>query len=238
MKEVEAAYEKLDTLQISGTVNTSTAHGIGIFNVSQKFSGCYAAPNKFRFQINARLQGNADDLFGCTGKLVYSDQNNHRQRMAGDATADKVQFPVMTLGVMIYAPMEFVIVKDSALRIVRATPMGSIQVKQDADTKIGQTSYLTIVRTSQNGMFGTKTTLLVDPVTHLLRRQIDETAMPGGNVTTRVVDVESTKVNEKLDDEQFRWTPPAEWTDPNAKPAPAPAPAAPPVPRADQDGAV
>ena len=227
IKQVQAAYDGLQSLEVHGTIASSTKGHDWVGGDSRKFDGQFVAPNKFRIEIEPRLTGNANDLCGCTGKLVYSDSSNHTARAAADATDSKLGLPRMLVAAGEAAnlsPMALAVFKGTALQLVHTSMIGAKTVKCDADEKIGDTPCLKIVSTETLPV-PRRRTLYFDRNTHLLRREIDETDLPGGSSTRQVIDVETTKINPQIPDDRFKWKLPAEWIDPNSQPA-APAPPA------------
>src|SRR5438874_13748380 len=76
MQDVQSAYDKLKSMEISGTQTALMADGKT--KGTQTFTGIYTAPNKFRFETSdqtfAPAQGKPMNLkgasiFGCTGSL-------------------------------------------------------------------------------------------------------------------------------------------------------------------------
>src|SRR5256885_5822394 len=78
MQDVQSAYDKLKSMEISGTQTALLADGQT--KSTQTFTGIYAAPNKFRFETSdqtfAPAQGKPMNLkgatvTGCTGSVLY-----------------------------------------------------------------------------------------------------------------------------------------------------------------------
>jgi outer membrane lipoprotein-sorting protein len=231
IKQVQAAYDGLQSLEVHGTIADSTKVHDLVVSSSRKFDGQFVAPNRFRIEIEPRMTGNANDLCGCTGKLVYSDTGNHTARAAADAADGKLGLPRMLMAsgeTENLSPMALAAFKGTALQLVHTSIMGAKTVKCDADERIGDTPCLKIVST-ETLPAPRRRTLYFDRNTHLLRREIDETDLPGGGSSRQVIDVETTKINPQIPDDQFKWKPPAEWIDPNSQPA-APAPPVVPAP--------
>jgi hypothetical protein len=217
MRAVQAAYGHLKSLQVSGTITSTMSHGRGKSSNVQKFTGAFSAPNFFRVEIGVDRMGQGEQICGCNGAVIYSEHKDPLQRMASDIPTDKLQFMrsmLLTEGLEKCLPISIAVNSEAALQLVRELSTDVVHVKLEADQQIGDKSYDVVVRTSE--MTGRKTTLLIDPQTHLIRRETEETLMPGVSIV-RVTDYKTTDVDKVIPKETFRWSAPKEWVDPDAK---------------------
>jgi hypothetical protein len=224
MRKVQMAYGNVKTLEVTGKITSTITHGRFKRKSSKTFVGRFSAPNKYRLEIDGDAVTGGSDTCGCTGKILFSEKSDPLQRAVADVPTDAIgemHWAFITAQLRDCPPIYFAAHKNGALEVVQAPAMDVVDVKIGADEQIDDKPYHSVIRGSK--MEGRSVTLLIDPDTDMVRRQVDETMMPGGGIT-RVIDIETTNVDAELKDELFRWSPPKEWLDQAAAPASQPAP--------------
>jgi outer membrane lipoprotein-sorting protein len=239
LKDVQAAYDNLHTMEISGTV-TYLNEFVGRPALANKlpvttssFSGIYESPNRFRLEMPVLVPNGADwppDVYGCSGTVLYSDVTNHTHRLAMDAPEEKPTLRDMVVesyvGIQSVRPMAFA-VEENAFQMLQAArrPQGGIQISNelslgDPITIDGKQFQAVIDETNMLGQKHTET-LLIDPQTHLVRRTILE-QQHGNLKTTQTLDIVKEAIDQPIDEARFKWTPPAEWFATTKQPATQP----------------
>ena len=132
--------------------------------------------------------------------------------------------------------MQFAVHQGQVMAIVRDSAISHKTVRQEPDEEQVNGKPCVKIVIDEQGIRAEVRTLLIDRQSHLLVREIKESSDKIGGKTTTVIDRKSMKVDEPVAEEQFRWSPPAEWSDPNVPAAPAPAPA--PAKQPEQPGTI
>ena len=209
--QVDAAYAKLQRLELAGTYSADIDVAGQKQKESKTFTATFAAPNRFRHMMQD------DILVGSTGEKAYAYLEANKRYTQGDAPKDRAQLgqmpePIPTVIQMQNPALMLAMVKSAAAEL---TGMFSDIKKVEDSTLSGDASaYQTLQLTLPNRMV---VTMLFHPETHLLRQSrtdikpmLEERGTPDVKNATLTVDYTMVNVNEgvAVKDEQFAWAPP------------------------------
>lgn len=209
--EVDAAYAKLQRLELAGTYSADIDVAGQKQKESKNFTATFAAPNRFRHLMQD------DILVGSTGEKVYAYIEAAKKYMQADAPKERAQLAQIPEPLSRVIPMQnpalmLAMVKSAAAEL---TGMFS-DIKKVEDSKLSgdASAYQTLQLTLPNRMV---VTMLFHPETHLLRQSrtdikpmLEERGTPDVKNAMLTVDYTTVKVNEgaKVLDELFAWAPP------------------------------
>ncbi len=209
LADMDAAYAKLRSAQFSGNI-TWHLNAQGRHQDEQApFTSSYAAPNKFRHQAKG------DVLIGSTGTTAYaflSDRNEYQSNDAPKERALSTDWPQAVVKTLAQQnPSLMLAVSKSATAELKEL---SKHIRLDDPTVLNGVKFDTLHLTV--GDQRDEITLLLDPVTHLLREakfDLRASLLKQGvkDVTDALLTIDYTKTN--LDapagDNVFAWIPPA-----------------------------
>ncbi len=217
LDEVDAAYGKLTTLDLAGTISQDVRVDGRKREGSADFTSSFLAPNFFRHEVKGNM------LCGSTGEKVFSYLERQGLYTLTDApkertTVDKLPSPIDAL-------------IDPSLMLAIAQVPSAALTRSATDVSTGDAATIegvafpTLVVREKNGDV---LTLLFDPKTHLLRRALTDArgqleAKGDANVESALLTINYATVTPGADlkSEQFAWTPPQGARDAAAHRGPA-----------------
>ncbi len=209
--QVADAYLKLKGLELSGTLSKDFDVNGDAQKLDTTFSAAYGAPNKFRHTLK---DGDEELTWGSTGAKAYAFQKSANMFVTSDVDAGRVATADMPDPLAELMPgqnpsIQFAVAKDPAAEIVR----DAAAVSKSDDTVVDGKPYQTLKMDFSDKR---RTTLLVDPQTHLLRQvrtdlkpMLEEKGTPGVKHALIVIDYAKITADGPAHDEQFDWKPPA-----------------------------
>jgi peroxiredoxin len=222
LDEVSAAYGKLHSLNLAGTIKVDLqVEGSPPEHHSADFTASFVAPNQFRHEVKD------DVLVGSTGQKVYTFMAGDNAYTQGEAPKDRAAAKDLPKAVATLLTMQ----DPSLLLAISKNPADELlsdvsDASKVADIDVGGTACPTLKLTQKD-----KTTLRAsfDPQSHLLRElQADMTSVfkqrrPDFAIAVATIDYGTSSPDaDAAKDETFAWSPP-----PGAKDADATASARP-----------
>lgn len=208
--QMAEAYSKLKSLDLSGTLSKDFDVNGDAQKLNTTFTAAYGAPNKFRHTLK---DGNEELTWGSTGAKAYAFQKSANVYITSDVDAGRVATeelpePLAQLMPSQNPSIQFAVAKDPAAEIIR----DAAAVTKADDTTLDGKPYQTL-KVDLNDK--RKTTLLVDPQTHLLREvrtdvkdMLEDKGTPGVKHAWIIVDYTTVSADGPLHDEQFAWKAP------------------------------
>jgi peroxiredoxin len=206
--EIGAAYGKLETLDLQGTLSSNIDAGGKKQNESLALSASFQAPNKFRHALAG------DVLCGSTGTQAYAYLEGRNIYKLEDAPKDKVatdELPGTLASILISQDpsLMLALAKDP----VKELASRAVELAMADEVKLGDTSYPSLRMTMKDKSI---TTLVIDPQTHLVRQAIrdikapvEARGVPDVKTAIYTVDYKTTTPGAPAKDDQFAWAPPA-----------------------------
>jgi peroxiredoxin len=225
LPEIDAAYSKLKTLKLSGTISFEQDVAGQQRKFTAPFTASCALPNKFRHEAKDNI------LAGSTGEIAYAlslEDNAYVQKDAPPDGRTEDAWPRAVWSVvstedpslaMALSPKASTQLVDCATEIAHSLVRGSSasdiekasEVTLVVETRLGDISDLTIHLTNPAGEFK----FVFDLKTHLLRKLLvderkafEKVGQPDVKKAMLTFDYEKTEAGIPLDDKQFAWTPP------------------------------
>ena len=226
LDEMKTAYAAATSLDTAGTITLDTEISGKKEHQVDQFTGLFTAPNKFRHEMKGNM------IAGSNGEKAYVldvEQNAYIQKDApkervNPADAPKSVWDVVT---MQNPSLSLALARDASTAIIDGATSFAVssskeksaaevekatEVKKLDDVKIDDKPYTALSLTNTVGTF----TFVVDPESHLLRRETIDQAeffkhigQPDVRQAMTTVDYTSTKVGTPLKAEQFAWAAPA-----------------------------
>jgi peroxiredoxin len=209
--EVDAAYAKVQRLELAGTFSADLDAAGQQRKEQKSFTATFSAPNKFRHAMQD------DILIGSTGEKAYAyleADKRYAQAEVGKEKAgvEKMPEPIPAIIQMQNPALMLALVKSAAAELTGTFT----DITKVDDSKLADEAapYPTLRLTLPNRMV---VTMLFHPETHLLRQSrtdirpmLEERGTPEVKNATLTVDYTTVKVNEGavVKDEQFAWAPP------------------------------
>jgi len=203
---ITAAYSKLTTLDLSGTLDVKTDVDGQAEKKSQTFTSSFQSPLKFRHAMK-------DDLIvGNTGEKTFIFAPEPKMYLQGDAPKTKADFSATpspaSKALEQQNPSLYLALSENA---GQALIHDATDVTKLADEKIGDKSYSALsVKSADNDIIA-----LLDPDTHILRQlRIDLTkellsrGAPNVKQALATFDYTSVVTDAAPKPDQFAWTPP------------------------------
>jgi peroxiredoxin len=201
---VDAAYGKLKSLHLAGTMSQDIRVNGRSLQRTAAFTSSFLAPNLFRHEVKGNL------LCGSTGEKAFSYNERMRLFAMGDApkgrtAIDKLPPPIPQF------------LDPSLMLTIAEVPSASLlkdatQVSKGDDVIIDGVSCPALVVKQKPG---TILTVLFDPQTHLMHRALTDARallVAKGNVNVQsgllTVDYTTIAADADLKSEQFAWAPP------------------------------
>jgi peroxiredoxin/outer membrane lipoprotein-sorting protein len=211
LDQVSAAYQKLQTLGLSGTIDAAFDVGGKKNSHHAAFSSTYKAPNQFRHEIKD------DVLVGSTGEKVYAYQPVMKQYLQADAPRQHVaseELPPFVPGLLAQQnpSLLLALTKDPASELVQ----GAISVQKGKDQVLdGQTYTALEIETPV-----AREQVLVDPKTNLLKqvqmdlkKMLEQKGAPEVKQALLTFTYGTSEPGAAVKEGQFAWTPPADAKD-------------------------
>ncbi|HEV8606619.1 MAG TPA: TlpA disulfide reductase family protein [Tepidisphaeraceae bacterium] len=210
LERINAAYGKLTTLELSGTISLNVEDGGAKRNHEAKFTSSFLAPNRFRHQVKDH------PLLGSTGSkwYGYSPLNNlYTQSDAPGAKAFVRELPEEQVRILSFEDPSLILAlsKDPSTDLKEVAS----EIVKVADENIDGKAHTTLSLTLNAGNKGPMV-LSFDPQTNLLRRatlNMEDTFEKAGrpDITNALfrVDYTTIKADGALKPEQFAWAPPS-----------------------------
>jgi peroxiredoxin len=205
---VAAAYAKLQSLDVQGTLSGQIDASGGKQNETLAFSGAYSSPNRFRHT----LEGNV--VCGSTGKQAYEYLIKRNLYRSAEAPKEKVassELPGALSAILLdqNPSLLFALVKDPASEIAAS----ATDVSLADDVKLGDDTCKALRLSLKDKSV---MTLAIDPATHLVRQaaidfkpRMEARGVPDVKTATLTLDYKTTKPDVDAKDDQFAWAPPA-----------------------------
>ena len=209
--EVAAAYSKLKSLEIVGTMTGDFDAGGRKETPSASFTSSYEAPNKFVFASGTGTK----EAFqvGSTGEKAYLYDKNQNGYLQESAPKDKVATkdlprPLPQILVMQNPSLQLALAKDPAFELTD----GPTTIARGEDSKIGDVTYATLKMTTREGAIAT---VAIDPASHLIRQAVvdiramlEKQGVPDVKKAGYTLDYTTTAPDAATKAEQFAWAPP------------------------------
>ncbi len=205
---VVAAYEKLHSLDVRGTLNGLIDAGGEKKQETLAFAGAYSSPNRFRHT----LEGNV--ICGSTGTQAYEYLIKRNLYRASEAPKDKVaaaELPGALSEILLdqNPSLLLALAKDPASEIASA----ATEVSLSDDVKVGD-DMCKALRLSLKDK--SVMTLAIDPATHLIRQatvdfkpRMEARQVPDVKTATLTLDYKTSTPDAAPKEDQFAWAPPA-----------------------------
>ncbi len=215
LDQVDAAYHKIDTLNLSGSVDVA-------FDVAGKkedhhstFESSYKAPGQFRHEIQDDAKKGLQ--MGSTGEKMYAYQPSVKQYVQEDAPKGQVSaadLPSFVPGLLSQQnpSLLMAIVKDPTVELLQ----GATSVKKGADQTLDGKTYAVLDMAIPAG----EEQVLIDPATGLLKqvkvdlkKMLQEKGAPEVKQAELKLTYTKTETGAAVKEGQFAWTPPADAKD-------------------------
>jgi cytochrome c biogenesis protein CcmG/thiol:disulfide interchange protein DsbE len=210
LDQVRDAYAAVQSLDVAGTLTFDADVAGKQENHKVAFTGSFAAPNKFRHQMEDDLLIVADGDKAFAYKIdekKYLPLEIPKERAAAGELPDIVGMNLQEQN----PSLLYVIVKDAAEQI----GAGAESVDRGPDVTIDGKSYPAL----NFDVEGEHLKLAFDPATHLVRQlsvdmkdSIAKQGVPMAKKALVTVDYTRTATDAKLPDATFAWAPPADAT--------------------------
>lgn len=225
LTEIDAAYAKIKTLKLSGTISFD----MDVAGRQQKFTNPFFAsvelPNKFRHEAKDNI------LAGSTGENTFAislEDNAYVQKEAprDGRTQDawpraiwsviSTEDPSLAMALSPKASTQMIdCATEIARSLVRGASAGDVEKASEVslvkETRLGEISDVTVKLTNPAGEFKFD----FDLKTHLLRKLVvderkafENVGQPDVKKAFLALEYEKTEVGMPLDEKQFAWTPP------------------------------
>jgi peroxiredoxin len=233
LAEITSAYNKMNVLELAGTVHLDYDMDGKPEQNADSFKGYFQSPNKFVNEVPKNM------IAGSTGDKVYAfsvEDNDYVQKDAPkertgpwpSAILDVIKTQNPSLAMLLSSDPATQLI-DTAAVFSPASPDAAGQPKSKqtiellSPTKYRTVDCLTLQLTNDDGVF----TFLIDPQSYLLRqftadqrKYFQKLGHQQVNKAMLVFDYTSIATAPKVDDKLLAWTPPA-----NARELAAPVPA-------------
>jgi peroxiredoxin/outer membrane lipoprotein-sorting protein len=201
---IDAAYGKLTSLDMAGTISQDVRVGDRKQQAELPFTSSFMTPNYFRHEV----QGNI--VVGSTGEKAFAYLE--RQHLYSQSDAPKARGPIDAIA----KPVPKLIDSSLAMAVAdvpSAVLLGSAsEISKAPDTSIDGTAYPTLQIKDSSGQV---TTLMFDPKTSLLHRSVvdarallESKGLKYVQVATLTTEYKTVTANAGLKHEAFAWTPP------------------------------
>ncbi|HZL36940.1 MAG TPA: redoxin domain-containing protein [Tepidisphaeraceae bacterium] len=207
LDEVSAAYGKLKSLDLTGTMSVDIDANGKKENHSAEFTASFQSPNKFQHAAK-------DDItVGSTGTKIYAYQKSAGKYIQYDAPAGKVAPDSLPAPLpQMLGQQDPSILLAMAIDPAQELIFNALDVTKVDDTKLDGQNCPTL----KLGLKDSVTqTVAIDPTTHLLRQSVsDATAAvkqqnPAVNSVVFTVNYKTSTPDAQVKPEQFAWAPPA-----------------------------
>lgn len=206
LEQVKAAYNKLETLSLTGHVSANFDVAGDAKKEEADFTSSFATPNKFRHEMKDQL------LVGSTGEKMYVFSPKENVYLSIDAPKGKFtpeQVP-QPFGQILSSQNPSLIM---ALSQNPTAMFEGVNIARGEDVQVENTAHPSL-KVSGEGVGDM--TLLIDPATHLVRRvnvdmasQLKERGAPDVKVAQVQIDYQKSATDGTASPEQFAWTPPS-----------------------------
>lgn len=201
---VDAAYGKLKSLELAGTMSQDIRVDGRRRAGSASFTSSFLAPNFFRHQVKGNME------CGSTGQKAFSYLERMRLYTLADAPKERTSLDELP------QPME-ALIDPSLMLTIAAVPSAALSrnatdISKGGDAAVDGAAFPTLVVKQKTGVV---LTLLLDPRTHLVHRALTDArgeleAKGSRNVESALLTIDYTTVapGADLKGEQFAWAPP------------------------------
>lgn len=209
VQQVQNAYTKLTALELAGTITSISDVAGESETLSQRFTGAFQAPNKFRHEFEDAL------VLGSTGEKLFIHNKPDKSYLLADppdADATAQDMPPQVLGILhAQNPSLLLAMEDEPLKEFAS---GQRSVEKIPDVTIDGTKY-TALRIEAGGGDHAEVTMLIDPRTHLIRRitadlapALTQAGQPDVKRADFVIDYTRSNPNPQFGNDRFAWSPP------------------------------
>ena len=211
VKKLSEAYSGLKSLDLVGNLSGDFDVAGQKENQTTSFTSSYSAPNKFKHQSKE------DAVLGSTGEQLYVYAKARNVYLTADApkakvAGDDLPQPFQQLIGAQNVSLALALAKDPAAELSKTYS----KIEKAPDVSEGGKQFTALTCTNPQEPAAPKTTLLVDPQTHLLRRAVVDMspnikAQGAPDVKKAVVTIDYTNItpDAPTKPEQFAWAPPA-----------------------------
>ncbi len=216
LDQIRAAYGKLHSLKLAGTVQANIDVGGQKHDQHAEFTSSYSAPNQFKHEVPGQI------VVGSTGEKAYIYSAKEQRYLQVDAPKGKVpsqqQPPFVAQLLGRENPSLLMALSSDAAAELTA---GATSVQKTPDVKVGDTAYTALKIEAAHGTEH----VLVDSKTHLVKqveldlsKMLEKQGAPNVKQAVLTFNYTQAQADAPVKAEQFAWTPPADALDASKAP--------------------